>query len=138
MVRAKACLLTCNSQRSGSTVRGTAGRVGNAGQATCGGWLPQERALWVRRYCRYSERASPFISATYSWKDIVFPCKPLIGTDLMCPPGCQISNCFSAALTQHVTRLSRQFSAHVVVLAVNRELTTSPDGPRKGLLIDLQ
>jgi hypothetical protein len=59
---------------------------------------------WVRRSCRYSERASCFISATYSWKGIVWPCNPLIGTDLMSPPGCQISKRFSAAFTQQVTR----------------------------------
>src|SRR5215472_13219538 len=59
---------------------------------------------WVRRYCRYSERASRFIKATYSSKGIVFPYKPLIGTDLMRPPGCQMSKHFSAAFKEQVTR----------------------------------
>jgi hypothetical protein len=59
---------------------------------------------WVRRYCRYSERASPFMCVTYSSKGIVWPCKPLMGTDLMQPSGCQMSKHFSAALTQQVTR----------------------------------
>jgi hypothetical protein len=60
----------------------------------------------VRTYCCYSERASCFISATYSPKGIVFPYKPLIGIDLMSLPDSQISKCFSAAFTQQVTRLS--------------------------------
>jgi hypothetical protein len=50
------------------------------------------------------QRASRLISATESSKGMVWPCKPLIGIDLMRPCGCQISNCFSAALTQQVTR----------------------------------
>ena len=59
---------------------------------------------WVRRYCRYSERASRFMSATYSSKGSSCPCNPLIGTDLMCPPGCQMSKHLSVVFTQQVTR----------------------------------
>ncbi len=46
------------------------------------------------------------ISVTYSPKGIVFPYKPLIGIDVMSLPDSQISQCFSAAFTQQVTRLS--------------------------------
>ncbi len=92
---------------------------------------------WVRKYRCYSERASRFISSTYSPKGIVFPYKPLIGIDLMSLPGCQISKCFSAAFTQQVTRLSSEGSAHVVVLAVDGEIALGPYGPRKGSLLDL-
>ena len=92
---------------------------------------------WVRTYCCYAERASRFISSTYSPKGIVFPYKPLIGIDLMSFPGCHISKCFSAAFTQQVTRLSSEGSAHVVVLAVAGEIAPSPYGPCKGSLIDL-
>jgi hypothetical protein len=41
---------------------------------------------WVRRYRWYSERASCFMSATYSSKGIICPYKPLIGIDLMHSP----------------------------------------------------
>ena len=92
---------------------------------------------WVRTYCCYAERASRFISSTYSPKGIVVPYKPLIGIDLMSFPGCQISKCFSAAFTQQVTRLSSEGSAHVVVLAVDGEIAPGPYGPCKGSLIDL-
>ena len=55
---------------------------------------------WVRRDCRYAERASRFIKATESSKGMVFPYKPLIGLDLMRPAGCQMSKHFSAAFTE--------------------------------------
>jgi hypothetical protein len=48
-----------------------------------------------------------------------------------------MSKHFSAALTQHVTRLSGQTPAHIVVLAVDRQLPTGPDGASKSLLMDL-
>src|SRR2546426_11721974 len=57
-VRAKACLLTCQSQRSGSTICGTRGSVGNCEQATRGGWLPQERAWLGRSSLEWVKKAS--------------------------------------------------------------------------------
>jgi hypothetical protein len=55
----------------------------------------------------------------------------------MNPPGCQMSKHFSAALTQHVTRLSRQASAHIVDLAIDHEIPSGPYRTSKGLHIDL-
>ena len=54
----------------------------------------------------------------------------------MRPAGSQMSNCFSAAFTQHVTRFSGQASAHRVVFAVDRQLPIGPNRPSKGLLMD--
>src|SRR5713226_8472081 len=56
----------------------------------------------------------------------------------MSTPACQKSNCLAAAFTMQVTRLSCQGSAHVVVLAVDGDITASPDSASKGLLINLQ
>ncbi len=61
----------------------------------------------------------------------------MIGIDLMHPPGCQMSNCFWAAFTQHATRFSSKASAHIIVFTVDRQLPISPDRASKGLLIDL-
>jgi hypothetical protein len=49
----------------------------------------------------------------------------------MCPVGCQMSKRFSAALTQHVTRFSRQASAHVVVQMVDAQIAPGADRPHK-------
>src|SRR2546421_9662189 len=57
----------------------------------------------VCRYCRYSERASCFISSTSSSKGTVLLESPLIGTDLTRKPACQMSNCFSGALIKHAS-----------------------------------
>ena len=92
---------------------------------------------WVRRYCWYSERASCFISATYSSKGIICPCKPLIGIDLMHPAFLPDVKLLLGGVHPATDPLAGQSSAHIVVLAVDRQLPIGPNRPSKGLLIDL-
>jgi hypothetical protein len=68
---------------------------------------------------------------------MVWPCKPLIGIDLMRPGFLPDLELLLGGVDPAGDPLSGQSSAHVVVLAIDRHIATSPDGSRKGLLVHL-
>jgi hypothetical protein len=51
--------------------------------------------------------------------------------------GCQMSKHFCAALKEQVTRLSRQLSAHIIVLAVDAQVPIDADRAHNSLLMDV-
>jgi hypothetical protein len=92
---------------------------------------------WVRRYRWYSERASCFMSATYSWKGIVCPYKPLIGIDLISLAFQPDVKLLLGGVHPATDPLTSQASAHIVIFAVDGQLPIGPNRPSKGLLSDL-